>query len=97
MDWAEMLERMYLRWADKQGFRATIVDRSQGWSLGIGQSLAFALDLPFCHLGPLRPVMIAASVMVSLCTVLDACTIEAAYDLEIAVHHCRRGGWSEEC
>lgn len=33
MDWAEMLERMYLRWADKQGFRATIIDRSQGQSL----------------------------------------------------------------
>ena len=31
MDWAEMLERMYLRWADKQGFRATVTDRVQGW------------------------------------------------------------------
>ena len=33
MDWAEMLERMYLRWADKQGFRATITDRIRGWYL----------------------------------------------------------------
>lgn len=32
MDWAEMLERMYLRWADKQGFRANITDRIRGWS-----------------------------------------------------------------
>ena len=30
MDWAEMLERMYLRWADQQGFQANITDRSQG-------------------------------------------------------------------
>ena len=29
-DWAEMLERMYLRWADKQGFRTVILDRSEG-------------------------------------------------------------------
>ncbi|CAL5222319.1 g4663 [Coccomyxa viridis] len=35
MDWAEMLERMYLRWADKQGFRATIIDRSQGEEAGV--------------------------------------------------------------
>ena len=33
MDWAEMLERMYLRWADQQGFQATITDRSQGISI----------------------------------------------------------------
>jgi peptide chain release factor 2 len=29
-DWAEMLERMYLRWADKQGFRVTLLERSEG-------------------------------------------------------------------
>ena len=32
MDWAEMLERMYLRWADKQGFKTNIIDRIRGWS-----------------------------------------------------------------
>ena len=32
MDWAEMLERMYLRWVDQQGFQATIIERSRGMS-----------------------------------------------------------------
>ena len=32
MDWAEMLERMYLRWVDQQGFKADIIDRSRGMS-----------------------------------------------------------------
>ena len=30
MDWAQMLERMYLRWADSQGFKSAIVDRLEG-------------------------------------------------------------------
>ena len=30
MDWAQMLERMYLRWADSQGFKSTVVDRLEG-------------------------------------------------------------------
>ena len=34
-DWAEMLERMYLRWADRRGFKATIVDRTEGEEAGI--------------------------------------------------------------
>ncbi len=34
-DWAEMLERMYLRWADRRGFKATIVDRTIGEEAGI--------------------------------------------------------------
>ena len=34
-DWANMLLRMYLRWADKQGFEAEIVELSEGEVAGI--------------------------------------------------------------
>ena len=34
-DWAEMLLRMYTRWAQAHGFKLTVVDRSDGESAGI--------------------------------------------------------------
>lgn len=34
-DWAQMLERMYLRWAEKQNLKATIVSESAGDEAGI--------------------------------------------------------------
>jgi peptide chain release factor 2 len=34
-DWAQMLERMYLRWAEKQGLQANVVDESPGEEAGI--------------------------------------------------------------
>ena len=34
-DWAEMLLRMYLRWAEKRGFKSTIMNRSDGDEAGI--------------------------------------------------------------
>ncbi len=38
-DWTGMLERMYLRWAEKSGMEATIVERSVGEEAGIKSSV----------------------------------------------------------
>jgi peptide chain release factor 2 len=34
-DWAEMLLRMYLRWAERKGYRATVIDSQPGEGAGI--------------------------------------------------------------
>lgn len=34
-DWAQMLERMYLRWAEDNGYRVEIIERSEGEEAGI--------------------------------------------------------------
>ncbi|KAI7837583.1 hypothetical protein COHA_008596 [Chlorella ohadii] len=38
-DWAEMLERMYLRWAEAQGHRTRVLDRQQGKFQALKNSL----------------------------------------------------------
>ncbi len=35
MDWAQMLQRMYLRWAEQRGFTAEVFDRSYGEEAGL--------------------------------------------------------------
>lgn len=38
-DWAEMCERMYLRWAEKSGMQTSIIERSAGEEAGIKNSV----------------------------------------------------------
>lgn len=38
-DWAEMLERMYLRWAEKSGLDTTSIERSKGEEAGLKTSV----------------------------------------------------------
>lgn len=40
-DWAEMLQRMYLKWADRKGFSAEITDTSAGEIAGIKHATIF--------------------------------------------------------
>ena len=42
-DWAGMLERMYLRWAESRGFQTEILDVTQGEEAGI-KSVTIAVD-----------------------------------------------------
>ena len=45
-DWAGMLERMYLRWAERQGFQAEILDATPGEEAGL-KSATIAIDGPY--------------------------------------------------
>ncbi len=52
-DWAAMLERMYLRWAERRGYSAEILDRNEGEEAGI-KSVTIAVDGRYAY-GYLRP------------------------------------------
>jgi peptide chain release factor 2 len=41
-DWAEMLERMYLRWAQENGYKVEVIERSEGEEAGI-KSVTFSI------------------------------------------------------
>jgi peptide chain release factor 2 len=47
-DWAEMLLRMYLRWAERQGYKTTLLDRTDGEEAGI-KSATVEIKGPFAY------------------------------------------------
>lgn len=51
-DWTEMLERMYLRWAEKSGMKTELVERNAGEEAGI-KSATYSVSGPYAY-GKLR-------------------------------------------
>ena len=47
-DWAAMLERMYLRWADGRGYKSEILDRTEGEEAGL-KSVTIAIDGKYAY------------------------------------------------
>ena len=47
-DWAEMLERMYLRWAEMRGYETEILDKTEGEEAGI-KSVTIAVDGKYAY------------------------------------------------
>ena len=47
-DWASMLQRMYLRWAEKRGFKTEIIDMSEGEEAGI-KSVTVSVDGEYAY------------------------------------------------
>lgn len=51
-DWTEMLERMYLRWAEKEGLSTKLIERSAGEEAGV-KTAVFEVEGPYAY-GKLR-------------------------------------------
>lgn len=51
-DWTEMLERMYLRWAEKHGYKTELIERSTADEAGI-KNATYSLSGPYAY-GKLR-------------------------------------------
>jgi len=50
-DWSEMILRMYLRWAEKNGFRAKLIDETRGQEAGIkSATIEFVGDYAYGYL-----------------------------------------------
>ncbi|HCC68759.1 MAG TPA: peptide chain release factor 2 [Nitrospiraceae bacterium] len=47
-DWAQMLMRMYLRWADRRGFKSEIIDLLSGGEAGI-KSATITINAPYAY------------------------------------------------
>lgn len=47
-DWCEMLERMYLRWAEKAGMKVELIERSSGEEAGI-KSATYSISGPYAY------------------------------------------------
>jgi peptide chain release factor 2 len=47
-DWAQMLVRMYLRWAERRGFKAEVVDTTPGDEAGI-RSATLTIEGPYAY------------------------------------------------
>jgi peptide chain release factor 2 len=47
-DWAQMLVRMYLRWAERRGYKAEIVDTTPGEEAGI-RSATLTIEGPYAY------------------------------------------------
>lgn len=52
-DWAAMLERMYLRWAERRGYATEILDRTEGEEAGL-KSVTIAVNGRYAY-GYMRP------------------------------------------
>ncbi|MCJ7694387.1 MAG: peptide chain release factor 2 [Anaerolineaceae bacterium] len=56
-DWAAMLERMYLRWAERSNYHSEILDRTSGEEAGIKSvTLSISGDLAYGYLRPEKGV-----------------------------------------
>ncbi len=47
-DWTEMLMRMYLRWAERRGWKAQILDQTPGEEAGL-RSVALSIEGPYAY------------------------------------------------